>query len=184
MVKKRTLLIIVAILMMSVVWVGITQGLLLSRSRSIINTFVSGNIEIELTESTGVQYTLVPGCALEKDPRITVKEGSEECWLFFKVEYRDELDTFITYSMSDGWTALSGVENVYWRRVNKCVAGDRVYSVLKNNEVLVKDTVTEEKLAAINHDLGITFSAYAIQYETISTPEKAWEIIKSEEDEA
>ncbi len=176
MTKKRILVIGVMALVLVMLCVGSTYALLLSRSRPVTNTFVSGNIGLTLTESTGSKYTLVPGCEIYKNPRITVKEGSVECWLFFKAESRDDLDSFATYSIADGWTLLTGETHVWWRRVEECDT-DKVFAILKGDVLTVSENVTEEKLASVQNDLKLTFSAYAVQYEGVSTPEKAWDII-------
>ena len=52
---------------------------------------------------------------------------------------------------------------------------------LKGDVIRVSADVTEEMLSSLEADTAITFTAYAVQYEGISTPEKAWEIIKSKE---
>lgn len=176
MTKKRILVIGVMALILVTICVGTTHALLLSRSHSVINTFVSGDIGLTLTESTGSKYTLVPGCEIYKNPRITVKDGSVECWLFFKADSRDDLSSFATYSVADGWTLLTGETDVWWRRVEKCDA-DKVFAIIKGDTLTVSENVTEEKLASLKGDLKLTFSAYAVQYEGVSTPEKAWDII-------
>lgn len=179
--KKRIVAIALTALIVGAVFVSATYALLLSKSRSLVNTFVSGNIELTLTESTGSRYTLVPGCNVKKDPRITVKDGSEECWLFFKADGDDMLDTMVTYEASDGWTPLTGAEGVWWRRVAESNA-DREYRVLKSDSIFVKETVTEEQLSTLDGNIKLSFTAYAVQCEGIPTPEKAWEIM-NEEDE-
>ena len=113
--KKRILVIGVMALILVTICVGTTHALLLSKSLSVTNTFVSGDIGLTLTEGTGSIYTLVPGCEIYKNPRITVKDGSVECWLFFKADSRDDLSSFATYSVADGWTLLTGETDVWWR---------------------------------------------------------------------
>ena len=141
--KRRVTVVTAAVLLAGAMLVGVTYAYLVSRASPLVNTFVSGDIEISLTESTGSTYTLVPGCTLQKDPRITVKDGSEECWLFFRLE--DETpEGIVDYSPDDGWNALSGEAGVYWRRVSEC-REDKVYSILKGDCITVVPTATEEK---------------------------------------
>ena len=182
MTKKRIIVICVSVLLFAMLCVGTMYALLMSRSLPIVNTFVAGDIKLTLTESTGSKYTLVPGCEVYKNPSITVKEGSVECWLFFKVKSHDTLDMFVTYSVADGWTPLEGVDDVFWRRVEGCDT-DRVYALIKGDVINVSDSVTEEMLASLGTDTKLTFTAYAVQYEGVSTPNKAWGIIESKEDE-
>ena len=75
---------------------------------------------------------MVPGKALSKDPRVTVKANSEKCWLFVKVEASDNLSQFVAYQINTGendWTALEGVSGVYYRTVEASTA-DQTFSVL------------------------------------------------------
>ncbi|MGN1231703.1 MAG: hypothetical protein ACI4TP_07365, partial [Anaerotignum sp.] len=44
-------------------------------------SYTYGDINIELEETTGTTYEIVPGNDLTKDPKVTVKAGSEDCWL-------------------------------------------------------------------------------------------------------
>ena len=82
---------------------------------------------------------MVPGNAIEKDPTVTVKSGSEECWLFVKVEESANLDTYIDYAIADGWTELEEGSGVYYREVAASQA-DTAFSVLNDNKVSVKET--------------------------------------------
>ena len=72
--------------------------------------------DVTLTE-TEEEYKMVPGYTIHKDPKTTVVKGSEECYLFVKVEKSANFDSYMTYEMADGWTALEGVEGVYYREV-------------------------------------------------------------------
>jgi hypothetical protein len=153
-----------------------------SKSHTVVNTFVVGNIGLTLTESTGSEYVLVPGCSVTKDPRVTVTGYSEECWLFVKIGTDDITESLIDYSIADGWNALSEESNLYWRQVPR-TSQDSTWGILNNDSFLVDASITEERLASLDEDIKLTFTAYAIQCEGILTPDKAWEIIKSKGDE-
>lgn len=176
--KKRILIPIVAVLIISAMTVGVSYAFLASKSHRIENTFVAGEISLTLTETTGSNYVLVPGNKVSKNPRITVEKGSEECWLFFKEERQGLPDDIISYTYEDGWNALDGEEGVYWRRVSES-AMDKTYGILKGNSFNVSYDVTEERLASLGGESRLVYLAYAVQYDGISTPEKAWEILQS-----
>ena len=176
--KKRLIVMLISMIMLCTLFAGTTYAYLVSRARPITNTFVSGNIKLMLVESTGSKYTLSPGVTIEKDPRVTVGMGSVECWLFVKVQNDNGVNDLIAYSIENGWTALAGQEGVYYRRVN-AENENKEFSVLKNDQITVKDSVTEEKLNSIGNELKMTFSAYAVQYVAVPTPEKAWELVMS-----
>ena len=181
--KKIIVVLCILLLMLSSVLVGVTYASLASKTPSVVNTFVVGNVSLSLTESTGSNYLLIPGTTVKKDPRVMVGKNSEKCWLFFKIESDEELEKLVTYSIADGWTALEGVEGVYWRQVEE-TPEDKYYSIIKDDKITVKDTVTEEQLAVFGNDPKMIFYAYAIQFEGISAPETAWENLQTEEDEA
>ena len=105
-------------------------------------------------------------------------KGSEECYLFVKVEKSANFDSFMTYEMADGWTALEGVEGVYYREVRTADMGTE-FSVLKDDQVTVKGEVTKEMMAeAEKNKPTLTITAYASQlYKNnteIFTAAEAW----------
>jgi hypothetical protein len=181
--KKRILVIGICALLLCTVCFGTTFALLMFRAHPLNNTFVVGDISLTLTESTGSAYTLVPGSVITKDPRITVGAGSEECWVFIKIDCEDELTPLITYTITNGWTALASEEGVYWRRVS-APSADVSYGILANDRITVSQAATEEALASFVHDPKLTFYAYAIQHEGISTAERAWQTIQARRNEA
>ena len=89
--KKRTLIILVALVAVFGMAVGGTIAWLTDQTEPITNTFTVGNINIELKE-TATEFKMVPGVTIVKDPKITVKSGSEACYLFVKVEKSANLD--------------------------------------------------------------------------------------------
>lgn len=176
--KKRILIPIVAVLIIAAMTVGASYAFLASKSHRIENTFVAGDISLTLTETTGSNYVLVPGNKIGKDPRITVKGGSEECWLFFKEEKQALPSDIISYTYEDGWNALEGEEGVYWRRVSESTT-DKTYGILKDDVFTVSEAATEERLASLGGDSRLIYLALAVQCEGIPTPEKAWDILKA-----
>ena len=94
--------------------VGGTLAWLTDQTDEVKNTFTVGDINIGLTETTA-DYKMVPGNTIAKDPTVTVKANSEACWLFVQVTESTDLKDFITYAIAEGWTALPGVDGVYYR---------------------------------------------------------------------
>lgn len=153
---------------------GGTVAWLVAKSDPVVNTFTYGDININLEETTGSSYKIIPGMNIEKDPKVTVKANSEACWLFVKV---DEVGTFVadkvTYSIADGWTALTGQPGVYYREVG-AVTADTDFYVLKDNVVKVSDTLTKEDIKDIPTRPTLTFTAYAVQKDGIADAATAW----------
>lgn len=171
--KKKTLALVLALTLLVAGVVGGTLAWLTDRTAEVKNTFTVGDINIGLTETT-TDYKMVPGNTIAKDPTVTVKANSEACWLFVKVTKSENLDTFITYAIAEGWTALPGVDGVYYREV-PASAADQPFSVLAGNAVTVNNTVTKEMLTAKDFtNPTLTFKAYAIQKDHFTTPADAW----------
>lgn len=164
---------------------GGTVAWLVADSGPVTNTFTYGDINITLTETTGEDYTIIPGVDIAKDPKVTVKANSEACWLFVKVE---EVGTFVagkvTYSVADGWTQGDGTKipkNVYYREVSAAEAKNGAsYYVLAgdtdhpNGVVKVSDTLTKEDIEDITIKPTLTFTAYAVQKDGIADAATAW----------
>lgn len=153
---------------------GGTVAWLVAKSDPVVNTFTYGDINIDLEETTGSSYKIIPGVDIAKDPKVTVEADSEACWLFVKVE---ETGTFVdgkvTYSIADGWTALTGQPGVYYREVG-AVTADTDFYVLKDNVVKVSDTLTKEDIKDITARATLTFTAYAVQKDGIADAATAW----------
>ena len=173
--KKRTLIILVALVAVFGMAVGGTIAWLTDQTEPITNTFTVGNINIELKE-TATEFKMVPGVTIAKDPKITVVSGSEACYLFVKVEKSANLDKFITYTMAAGWIALEGADGVYYREVN-ATASDTPFSVLANDQVTCNDTVTKAMMDALTEATypTLTFTAYAVQQSGSDSAAAAWE---------
>ena len=58
---------------------GGTVAWLVAKTDPVVNTFTYGNINIALAETTGEDYKIIPGKDISKDPKVTVKGGSEAC---------------------------------------------------------------------------------------------------------
>ncbi len=160
--------------------VGGTIAWLTAKTDPVVNTFTYGDINIELTETKPAnrQAKIIPGVDIEKDPKVTVKAGSEACWLFVKVE---EEGTFVagkvTYSVADGWTKLTGVtgvDNVYYREVS-AVTADTEFGILTDNKVTVSEDLTKEDIKDLTSTQPkLTFTAYAVQKDGMDTAAAAW----------
>lgn len=164
---------------------GGTVAWLVAKSDPVVNTFTYGDININLEETTGSSYKIIPGVDIAKDPKVTVEADSEACWLFVKV---DEVGTFVadkvTYSVADGWTQGDGTKipkNVYYREVSAAEAKNGAsYYVLAgdtdhpNGVVMVSDTLTKEDIKDITARATLTFTAYAVQKDGIADSATAW----------
>ena len=176
---KKKVLSIVAVVLVLCCAIGGTLAWLTAKSEVVTNTFAPSNIKIELKENTGTQYKMVPGQTIAKDPAAKVLAGSEECWLFVKLEKSANFDTFMTYEMANGWEPVAEETNVYARRVTTAEIGT-AYSVLRDNQVTVKDGVDETMMNSLTAETypTLTITAYASQLHKNATTDftaaEAW----------
>lgn len=177
-VSGRLFILMLALVLVLGCAVGGTVAWLVSKTDPVVNTFTYGDINITLTETkpANQQAKIIPGVDIEKDPKVTVKAGSEACWLFVKVE---EEGTFVadkvTYSVADGWTQGDDTDipaNVYYREVG-AVTADTDFYVLNGNKVTVSNSLTKEDIANITQP-KLTFTAYAVQKDGMADAAAAW----------
>lgn len=132
---------------------GITGGTLAwlqDRSPEVRNVFTPSTIRITLTETKPAEQTarMIPGIRIEKDPLVTVRKGSEDCWLFIRVQEEggvvshpsgDSLSAttqwgdFLSYRVltgEAGWTAVPGHPGFYYRQVDADPAADQRFPVI------------------------------------------------------
>ena len=174
---KKILVLALAAVLLVAVSVGGTVAFLQDRTQEIVNTFTTSNIDITLEESQNLDLKMVPGKTLTKDPTVTVIKGSEACWLFVKIEKTEDFDTYLTYTMADGWKVLDGVTGVYYREVD-AVTADTEFPVIKDNKVTVttNETLTNAKMDELEGDKNpkMTITAYAIQKVNFADAATAW----------
>lgn len=159
---------------------GGTFAWLTAQTQTVTNTFTYGDINITLAETTGTSYTIIPGVDISKNPKVTVKANSEDCWLFVKVE---ESGTFVpnrvTWSIADDWTKGDGTKipaNVYYRQVSTA-ATDTSFDVIKGNKIYVSEDLTKTEIGQIAEGKKtptLAITAYAVQKDGIDKVEDAW----------
>ena len=154
----------------------------LTATDSVRNTFTVGNVAITLDEAEvdangkavtpenrvdANTYKLIPGKTYDKDPTIHVATGSEDCWLFVKLENGlvEIIDaTTIENQMTSNWTLIDN--NIYAYKTSVS-AGANV--TVFNTFTLAQDANVEEYANA-----EIVVTAYAVQADGFDTAEKAW----------
>ena len=159
-----------------------TVAWLVSKSETSVSEFTLGNINIELAKEPGSEsqpLKIIPGVDIKRPLRVTVKEGSEACWLFVKVEGKN-WPANVSYSVAEetgGWAALSGYPGVYYREVS---AGDAqegaMYDVNCNVTVSQMLTKAEVNSIAAETQPKLSFTAYAVQRDGIDDAVRAWEV--------
>ena len=196
--KKKSLALVLALAMIVVCVVGGTLAWLIDKTDPVTNTFTTSDVDITLTETT-TNYQMIPGYTIAKDPKVTVKAGSEDCYLFVKVEKSTNFDNYMNYAIDTAWTELES--GVYYIKIdteaeknvayNVLGAGSATYSNVaytwSDNQVLVKPTVTKTDMNALKADDAtqptLTFTAYAVQLNKNNTTEftaaEAWALAET-----
>ena len=172
---KKKVISIVAVVLVLCCAIGGTLAWLADKTDPVVNTFTVGDINIDLDESKNLDLKMVPGKTITKDPFVKVEANSEACWLCVKVEKSTNFDDFMTYAIADGWTALPGVDGVYYRQVAATTAAV-TFPVLAGNTVTVKNDVTKTMLNDLTAATypTLTFTAYAVQSDGITDVATAW----------
>lgn len=146
-----------------------------------ITSTTPANSVAEATRGTSNTYKLMPGHSYTKDPTVHVAAGSENSWLFVKVEngianYEATDSTYTTIAnqiATKGWTALTGVDNVYYKQYT---SQDTVRDEVVFENFKIADSAQDVNgWSNINTtDTKITITAYAVQKDGFDTADAAW----------
>ena len=192
--KKKTVALLLSLVLVFGVVAGGTFAWLTQKTAPVINTFTYGDINIGLGETTGSNYKIIPGVNIKMDPKVTVEADSEACWLFVKVEennwpdFKDGTARKVDYAIATGWTKLTGVEgvdDVYYREVAATgataqefyvLAGKGTTGDLVNGVVTVSENLTKTEVNSITAGTQptLTFTAYAVQKDGVTSVTDAW----------
>ena len=190
--KKKTkalMLVLCAVLLVTASVLG-TMAYLTSTDQ-VVNTFTVGKVAITLDEAkvnpdgTAVTpaervkenaYHLLPGHGYTKDPTVHVQANSEDSFIFVKVENgiaNYEAGTTIAAQIAaNGWTALDGVKNVYYKTYTKSAE-------ITNLPVFGHFTIADRANAAdswnnFSAETKVTVTAYAVQQDGFASAAAAW----------
>lgn len=205
---RRILLLVGLMSLVAVISIGGTIAWLTDKTDPVTNTFTTANIDIELTETWNTdtdndkendtwKAKLIPGTTYAKDPKVTVKAGSEPCWLFIKVTDTNNKVTglegnVLSYSVNTKvWKPLTGHDGFYYTKTTTMPEGDTHYYVLAGKEtepynngyVTVNEDLTkamEESMRVNKKTPTITVMAAAVQSDNVASVDKAWAKLPTE----
>lgn len=203
--KKKTLALLLSLILVIGVVAGGSLAWLLDTTPEVKNTFTNSDINITLTEEAGkadYEFKMIPGWTIAKDPLVTVAVGSEDCYVFVKIEKSSNYDTYLNdYAVDNAWAALTdedttdsvSVDGVFYQKVTGLTANNATawsdYVLAgegpgenANGYVSVRNSVTKEQMNALNESGAtmptLAFTAYASQlWKNNSTefePYQAW----------
>ena len=196
---KKAFSLALAVLLVLGCSVGATLAYLTATTETVTNTFTVGKVDITLQEhkydessnSLGTDtvqsntYKLIPGKHMPKDPFVTVKAGSEKCWLFVRIDEANnkagDVDPIVHYLAADGWTNLpltgyddSGIE--FYCRIVDASASDRIINVLGRYSSKCEEhdsgcvCINPEVTSDFTDTPALKFTAAAIQYDGLELP--------------
>mgnify|MGYP004660565133 FL=1 len=181
----------------------------LTDTDTVTNTFTVGKVDIKLDEAKANtdgslvegaarvkanSYKLLPGHTYNKDPMVTVEDGSEASYIKMTVTFSkaSALDAIFALTGADLTSIFNGYDPANWiykdntkdATADTCTYefwyketvgapdGDVALDALFDS-ITVPGTVTNEQLATIE-GMTITVNAYAIQADGFANAEAAW----------
>lgn len=199
--KKRTVALVLAIVLVFAVAVGGTVAYLTSTA-NVKNTFTVGSVNIKLDEAkvtpdgkavtpaervTANDYKLMPGHEYTKDPTVTVLKGSEESYVRMKVTFNNAAAIIAMCTDPENADEVTGVENAFplIRMVNFVEANaakwdgiipDNMFEteeMLGNSKYFVKDGDTLTFYYYYNEKVAApnADNALAVLFDSIKVPE-------------
>ena len=156
---KKPIMILVIILSAVLLVVASVMGTLafLASSSAVSNTFTYGDVSIDMRESAvdengkdndgadrtsdGNSYELIPGKTYDKDPAITVKQGSVPSYLFVKIK-----NGISNIEVAGNTTIKAQMIANGWQLIKSNNAGEELYLY-----VGVGNAVADKKEAEVNY---------------------------------
>lgn len=206
--KRKALLLSLCAVLLVVASVMGTMAYLTSTDE-VKNTFTVGSVSIKLdeakanTDGTLVagadrvkanEYKLLPGHTYNKDPMVTVLDGSEESYIKMTVTFSKAgaLDAIFAPTGAELTSIFNGYNAGNWIYKGNTKTGDtRTYEFWYKetvaapkgegdvaldalfDSITVPGTITKEQLATIE-GMTITVNAYAIQADGFNDAAEAW----------
>lgn len=211
--KKKTLIIALSILVISIFSVSTTIAFLSARDTSD-NVFTIGNVEITLTESetnelgkkTGDEinysnrYHLMPGYTYTKDPTVTVNNGSADSYVRMLITMNNISELKNIYGNDFTLEDIFSNWGSNWKYENEVKNTDGTITYEYRYKNVVNGENGDNKLEPIFttfgvpgeatiedlkniEDLEITVKAQAIQKSGFNNDDEAWEGFKKQYNE-
>lgn len=205
--KKAMLMTLCAIILVVATVFG-TMAYLTSTDE-VVNTFTVGNVAIKLDEAKANtdgslvegadrvkanSYKLLPGHTYNKDPMVTLLEGSETSYVKMTVTFSkaNELDAIFAPDGANLTSIFNGYDAANWTakgNTKDATANTRTYEFWYKeavgaptadvaldalfDSITVPGTITKEQLDTIK-GMTITVNAYAIQADGFANADEAW----------
>ena len=206
--RSKALLLTLCAVVLVIATVFGTMAYLTSTDK-VENTFTVGSVAIKLDEAKANtdgslvanaervkanSYKLLPGHTYNKDPMVTVLNGSEASYIKMTVTFSkaSALDAIFAPTGADLTSIFNGYDSANWiykDNTKDATADTRTYEFWYKetvgaptadvaldalfDSITVPDSITKEQLATIE-GMEITVNAYAIQAAGFANAEEAW----------
>lgn len=173
--KKILALALAAVLLVAVSVAG-TIAYLTATSAPVENTFKVSGLSVDIEETTGEEYQVIPGVPITKDPEVTYHTNVDS-YVFIKVEevsWNDGLEYTID---GDVWTQVPGETDVWYHVVDiDEEAADYVLASYVDGtlNVITGDTITVQGTINFTQEAQLIITPYICQKEPINDPAQAW----------
>lgn len=115
--KKKTILVAaIAVMLVAALVVGGTLAYFTDKTEAKQNTFTVGSVGIDLTEdkwNAADDHTLVPGAFYDKNPTITVKDNSQDAYVFLKLDLNKYVSLINLMGVDAYKNNIGGLEGDY-----------------------------------------------------------------------
>ena len=191
--KKRNKILLICVCAVMIAAMSVLSTLAyLKDEASVKNTMTVGQVYISMDESpvdlygnkvngdrvTENTYKLIPGQKYVKDPIVTVKADSEDCYVYVKlvneISAIEDVPTVASQILEQGWTELDGIEGVYHKKVSK----SETDTELKVFESFTIDGGVDNETLAQYEDAKVSVTAYAVQAAGFADAKSAWTAAK------
>jgi len=203
--KRKALTMVLCALLLVSATMFATIAYLKSEDK-VNNTFTVGDVKITLDEAKvnpdgtlvpdaervdGNEYKLIPGHKYTKDPTVTVKNKSEDCYVraLVTITKRTALYNLPSsikikdcFDINENWVFKSETEDTvndtytyefWYKEIVKTSDEDKTLPAIFTT-ITVPNSLTNDQLKTLD-DLEINVVAHAIQADGFDTAEKAWE---------
>ena len=177
---KKLVIAVIALSLALICAIGGTLAFLVAETKPVTNTFTYGEITISLWENVldengnvtdekdydGIEYgKIVPGDVVNKNPTVTVSNGSEPCYVYVLIE--NQLGDAASYDIKeDVWEEIGRSENklLYRYKVDDGIvnAADAEKNLVVFEKLVFSSDLDKNTIGALAGK-NVVISAYAHQ---------------------
>lgn len=147
--RKKSFVIAMALVAILAIGLAVTIAYFTDK-KEVTNTFTVGNLQIDLTETYTQGSKLLPGTTIPKDPKVTLKAGSEDAYVFMQLKPEGNIMTFLEpIVINTSWKPVTGRTDLY------------VYQPGAAPEVVSAGTVLPALFTEVKVKTGLDNAAFA-----------------------